>query len=273
MPCPWALTKALRKAADATSGDNRGSVSFRSAAAGCLAVIGVCSLAESTLYQPPLLALAAIMLAFVTPLAAGPSPPNHESEKNAQVRTGWPQTLFLAALAFASAYGLFLFGQRYRADRLLGQAFKIKDPQPRVKLLQEAEHAAIRKGRIRFYLGLTLLEMGRPDPALRLLKRSLDDFPNLGTHLAIGNALMAIGRTGLAERAFRRATWLNPRYAAAHHNLAVALKKLGRFSEARQSMRRARRIWPGRKLGPAYPTPTPGVDTDLLDLPPGPDSR
>jgi tetratricopeptide (TPR) repeat protein len=57
---------------------------------------------------------------------------------------------------------------------------------------------------------------------------------------------MELGRTEEAAEAFRRAAWLNPRFAIAHYNLALALQKLGKLEEAKRSMLRAHRIWPAR---------------------------
>ncbi len=48
-----------------------------------------------------------------------------------------------------------------------------------------------------------------------------------------------------AERAFRKAIELNPRYATAHHWYAVFLMALGRFDEAEREISRARELDPG----------------------------
>ena len=48
-----------------------------------------------------------------------------------------------------------------------------------------------------------------------------------------------------AEREFRKAIELNPRYATAHHWYAVLLIALGRFDEAEREINRARQLDPG----------------------------
>lgn len=215
-----------------------------------LVVVAVCSLAEASLHEAPLLALSALALG----LAVDPSPNEELAGKGCEEprippsRNGvsWRVSLFWTVLAFGVSGCLVHGVMSYRADRMLARFFRQGSLPTRMKELEAAERMAPNKGKIRFYMGLMLLHNGKPAKALFWLKRSLPDFPNLGTHLAIGNALMELHRAKEAAAAYRKAAWLNPRYAAAHHNLAVALRRLGRTEEAHRSLLRAHKVWPGR---------------------------
>ena len=193
---------------------------------------------RSTFHEAPLLFMACVAAGLLCPFR-----PTAIKQKNTTARI---TVVTWAALVFGASAGLFRSVQQYRADRMLGSAFGVRNARARTRILRAAEGMAPSPGRIRFYLGVTLLEASQPARATVVLAQSLRDYPNLGTYLALGNAQLALNRPDLAARTFRKATRLNPRYAAAHHNLAQALRQLGRSAEALESLRRAHRLWPGR---------------------------
>ncbi len=85
---------------------------------------------------------------------------------------------------------------------------------------------------------LLLSEVGRPSEAVRLLERYRDS-QDLETLNALGIALADSGRPADGLAVFARALQLNPRNAAAHQNSGMALLKLDRLDEARQSLETA----------------------------------
>jgi hypothetical protein len=206
-----------------------------------LAALAVTSLSEGVLHTAPMLAVAALALAILVAGSegAGSGPDRGQRWTDRLARSPGPGVLLVLAAATAAVLGT----RQYVAERLLGRARRTADP---VTTLRRAERWATQPGRIRFYLGLALAERGAPEPALTLLRRSRADFPNLGTHVAAGNVLMRLGRPAEAEREYRRAVFLNPRYAAAQHNLGLALRAQGKTAEAEAQLARARRLWPGR---------------------------
>jgi tetratricopeptide (TPR) repeat protein len=211
-----------------------------------LAALAVTGLSEGVLHTVPVLTVAAVSLAL---LVAGSSPPADPTPgllqrfRDRVATSPLPGALLVLAAASAAVLG----ARQYVAERLLGRARRTADP---VVVLERAERWAVHRGRIRFYLGLARAERGAPEAALALLRRSRADFPNLGTHVATGNVLMRLGRPAAAEREYRRAVFLNPRYAAAQHNLGLALRAQGQTAAAEAQLARARRLWPGRWTEP-----------------------
>lgn len=257
---------------------------FRRAALAALTALLVTSLAEATFHVPSLLCLSALVLGLLNPIPPLSPPPRKQStvsqdglhDKNgatepasiirrlsarlAQIRAKLAARcsapvdkllcghIVLIVLAAGSATALYLFAQHYRAERFLGRARALAHPtaRKRIALLHQAQTLALNPGRARFYLGLALLDAEHPRRALYWLQRSRRDFANLSTHIAEGNAHMKLQQYPRAARAFRRATWLNPRFGAAHYSLALALRRLGRHTEAQKSLLRAHRLWPAR---------------------------
>lgn len=213
----------------------------RLVAASGLAILGVSSLAEGTLHTVALLTLAAALAALLWK----PSAPRVGSG-----RASIPAVGLAVGLALVASTLVVSTTRHYAADRLVTRARLAQAPEQRLALLRQAVRVAPNPGRSRFYLGLALAQQGRPRAAARTLRRSAGDFPNLGTFVALGNTLMALGRYPEAAALYRHATWLHPRYAAAHHNLGLAQRRLGRHRASQASLRRARRIWPGRWLEP-----------------------
>lgn len=215
-----------------------------------LVILGVSSLSEGSLHTVALLVLATAYLAWLLEPRVEPRvEPRGEPGSN---RGGALQRAsgVAAVLAFTASALSVTAARQYAADRLVAQSHLTATPSRRLSLLRRASHLAPNPGRARFYLGLTLARQGQPVTAARTLRRSARDFPNLGTSIALGNAFMAQGRYREAARAYGHAAWLNPRYATAHHNLGLAQRRMGRHRASQESLRRARRLWPGRWLEP-----------------------
>uniref|UniRef100_A0A7C2FSQ9 Tetratricopeptide repeat protein n=1 Tax=Thermus islandicus TaxID=540988 RepID=A0A7C2FSQ9_9DEIN len=87
--------------------------------------------------------------------------------------------------------------------------------------------------------GAILLEMGRPEEAVALLRPLYEAGrdPQVGGNLAAG--LVALGRFGEAELILREVLARAPKEAAAWYNLGLALRGLGREGEADRAFRQA----------------------------------
>jgi tetratricopeptide (TPR) repeat protein len=85
-----------------------------------------------------------------------------------------------------------------------------------------------------YLVAVTRLEKaGPPEPARAAYQRALERWPDQFTALmGSGNTAYRSGDFEGAERAFRRATVVYPRSAAAHNNLAQTLADLDRYDEA-----------------------------------------
>ncbi len=91
--------------------------------------------------------------------------------------------------------------------------------------------------------GMLLAEMGRPREAVALLEpfRDTDDADTLN---ALGIALTDSGRPADGLAVFARMLAIDPRSAQAHQDSAIALLKLDRLEESRQSLETALEISP-----------------------------
>ena len=89
-------------------------------------------------------------------------------------------------------------------------------------------------GTAEYLSAVTRLEKaGPPESALAAYQRALEHWPDQFTALiGAGNTAYRVGDFEAAERAFRRATLVFPRSAAAHNNLAQTLADLDRYDEA-----------------------------------------
>jgi len=286
----WLLVTAL--AVGAMVGGRGPPPPRRLVASASLVILGVSGLAEGSLHTAALLTLAAASAALLWEPGSTRLGSLHRASCVAVV------------LAFTTSAATVAAARHYAADRLVARAQLTASPRQRLALLRRATDLAPNPGRARFYLGLTLARTGQPEEAARCLRRSARDFPNLGTSIALGNVLMSQGRFREAAAAYGHAAWLHPRYAAAHHNLGLALQRLARLpyrmscdregswfpgvardrpntgcnceeaggpwgtrrrakarqageicrqrllSASRASLRRARRLWPGRWLEP-----------------------
>lgn len=212
---------------------------YRRAGFASVTTLFVTGLAEASFHTLPLIVTTAVVMGSLLPVYKSDS--DRVFRKTQRART---TTMVFCLSALVGGLSVYVHTGQYHAERIFMAGRAERLPERSLELLQTAEAAAVKKGRIRFYLGLLLLETGRSEEALQKLQLSLQDFSNLGTHIALGNALMQLDRVEEAADVYRYATWLNPRFAAAHHNLAIALQRLGKHDEARKSRLRAHRIWP-----------------------------
>jgi protein O-mannosyl-transferase len=99
-------------------------------------------------------------------------------------------------------------------------------------------------------LGVVLLEMGRPEEALKVFEQALARAPRSSSslHNDLGNALRAMGRTADAEREYRKALDIDPGASDPHNNLAVLHREAGRVDLAEAEYREAIRLDPDRAM-------------------------
>ncbi|WCM38955.1 tetratricopeptide repeat protein [Thermus antranikianii] len=87
--------------------------------------------------------------------------------------------------------------------------------------------------------GTLLLEMGRFEEALALLRPLYESGRDPGVGVNLAAALIALGRFGEAELVLREVLGRAPRQAAAWYNLGLALRGLGREAEAERALNQA----------------------------------
>lgn len=91
--------------------------------------------------------------------------------------------------------------------------------------------------------GVVLVELKRPAHAREAFESALDAVAEFAPSLAnIGNLHLEAGEIESAIAYYQRALRSDPDYATAHHNLAVAYKRLGRTGDAVRELRRAQRL-------------------------------
>jgi tetratricopeptide (TPR) repeat protein len=101
-------------------------------------------------------------------------------------------------------------------------------------------------GRILFYTGHCLKELGRYEDAIPVLERAARaDSAEIAVVNLLGFCLYKTARHGEAVRCFERALELDPRSAIDYANLATNLRELGRIEEAIANYRRALSLDPG----------------------------
>jgi protein O-GlcNAc transferase len=89
------------------------------------------------------------------------------------------------------------------------------------------------------------IEGGVPAAAAQLLDRLIALRPDYAeARLTLGHALLDLGRSDEALRAFRGAVGLKPDLAAAHNGLGLAFQKLGLWPAARAALQRAVAVQP-----------------------------
>ncbi|GAC1544293.1 MAG: hypothetical protein NVS3B16_11990 [Vulcanimicrobiaceae bacterium] len=91
--------------------------------------------------------------------------------------------------------------------------------------------------------GVAFVTLGERDAALEAFARALDDDERCAAALTnLGNLLFEDGHVADAVDYYEAAIRAEPAYAIAHRNLGVALKRLGRRSEAVRALRAAARF-------------------------------
>jgi tetratricopeptide (TPR) repeat protein/2-polyprenyl-3-methyl-5-hydroxy-6-metoxy-1,4-benzoquinol methylase len=144
---------------------------------------------------------------------------------------GRAQTLAqTSAQVLASASGLLQSGQLAQAERLYRQVL-------------DGDAANVQATH---YLGMCLLQAGRPDEGMAALRRSVALAPaNDVFWLNMGMALVQLNELGEAEASLRHALSAKPDSAAAHNYLGVLLLRTARYGEAVMSFERALALNPG----------------------------
>ena len=95
------------------------------------------------------------------------------------------------------------------------------------------------------YLGLVANDRGKPEAAIELIRRAIDQRSDRATyHLNLGNLLEAQGAVEAALAAYREAARLEPGATDAHFNVGLACLKLSRPTEAETSFRRVVELAP-----------------------------
>ena len=90
-------------------------------------------------------------------------------------------------------------------------------------------------------LGLILMQSGRPEEAIPVLKKALrlNPFPPVGYFLILGSAYRMTGRYEEAIAMQKKAIKRAPDYLGAHRNLAASYIHLGREEEARAAAQKS----------------------------------
>lgn len=207
------------------------------AGAASLVACGLVALGDAPLGQPAVLVVLALIF------AAGPCRPVPVL-RALPGRAGRAVALAAVALLLAPAVASWLGARTLSGarDAVLGQ---------RLTLLQHAARRDPRSGEIALELGLAQLESGQgAGQAVTELRRSARLLANVGTHVALGNALLRRGELAAATSAYRQALAWHPGSFRAHANLAEALRRQGQLERAAWHLRVARRLLPGHpRLG------------------------
>jgi len=124
----------------------------------------------------------------------------------------------------------------------------------RLRLLQQAPELALKEYRAalaldpslvdaHFNSGQLLFHLQRQEEARASFEQALALAPeHAGAWNGVGALALAEDQPERAAEAFLRAVEADPEYADAHHNLSVALERLGRAEEARASRAEAQRL-------------------------------
>jgi predicted O-linked N-acetylglucosamine transferase (SPINDLY family) len=98
-------------------------------------------------------------------------------------------------------------------------------------------------------LGLTMMELGRPEPAYNHLTRALELYPDYAeTHNNLGNLCVLLFKMEKAIAHFKRAIELKPNYATAYSNLGRAYRLCGEVDESIALIRTALELEPNERV-------------------------
>ena len=202
------------------------------AGAAVFIALGVTMLGDSPLRQPAVVILIALVIGALP--ARGARVPLPFAARRAA----------LLALGALLSWSLATSARAWIATTVRTTA---RESAPAVRLRELARSASIDRGsgEALIDLGLAELAIGDAEAALRHLDRSRALLANVGTDVAIGEALLASDDAGRALTAYRRALARNPGSARAHAGVAEALRSLGRLDEAEQAADVARNLLPG----------------------------
>ncbi|HSV27196.1 MAG TPA: tetratricopeptide repeat protein [Sedimentisphaerales bacterium] len=95
--------------------------------------------------------------------------------------------------------------------------------------------------------GQALIRQGQFEEAAAELRKAVEIRPDAVVLTNLGGCLMHLGKVEEAEKAFREATVLNPKYALGQFNLAVVLAELGRTQEAAETMAKVLELEPDNR--------------------------
>ena len=116
------------------------------------------------------------------------------------------------------------------------------------------------------HLAATLANRGDLAEAMEHYDAALKIRPSISLHYKLGYALLTQGKPALAQKHLTKAIELNPNYAEAHYQLAMALTDLGRLDEGVFHLRMALHLQPllGKRLAaPLEETSSPTNGTGL----------
>jgi tetratricopeptide (TPR) repeat protein len=110
-------------------------------------------------------------------------------------------------------------------------------------LLADSTVAGERRAAMTNKRGVALIGLGRPQDARDAFEAALDIKPRFAPALVnVGNLLLESGELDAAVAQYQAAIAADDRYAPAHHNLAVAYKRLGRTADSVRALRRAHKL-------------------------------
>ena len=119
-----------------------------------------------------------------------------------------------------------------------GDALQRLDALLEEETLRDEERAAASNKR-----GVALMGLQRRDDARRAFEAALDVRPRYAPALVnIGNLHLKDGEMEAAVSRYETAIAADDRYGPAHHNLAVAYKRLGRTEDSVRELRRAGKL-------------------------------
>jgi Tfp pilus assembly protein PilF len=141
--------------------------------------------------------------------------------------TGWLALVTLLALFSGCA-----------ASNTGASVERLKDGRQGFVIREKADMDA--KSRAEFERAVAMMNDGKNDAAIELLKRAIDRSPGLtAPHIDVALAYMRTGNPALAERHFQAALALVPGHPAASNGYGLLLRKAGRFKEAREIYEKA----------------------------------
>ena len=110
-------------------------------------------------------------------------------------------------------------------------------------LLQDGTLTGERRAAVTNKRGVALVSLHRPEDARGAFEACLELKPRYAPALVnLGNLHLEAGDIDAAVARYQAAIAADDRYAPAHHNLAVAYKRLGRTADSVRELRRAHKL-------------------------------
>ena len=121
---------------------------------------------------------------------------------------------------------------------MYAEALNLLDALSNDETLTARDRAAIANKR-----GVALIGLARRDEARQAFERAIVLQARFAPALVnLGNLLLEDGELDAAVAQYESAIRADERYAPAHHNLAVAYKRLGRTADSVRELRRAHKL-------------------------------